>query len=141
MRNTTWRTSSGSGRRRSLLVCGIVISLTTLSAAADQTEDLARLRGEAAQLRQGLERLEARIQAIENQNRNPAAGKDARQPEGVRRKFGRRSGSRRPSGETAEPYFASCLKYRTTCQIWSSRRAWKSGMLVPGEPFLTIQNS
>lgn len=73
VRDTTWRTP-GSRRRRSFLACGIVVALTALSAAADQSEDLARLRGEAAQLRQALEKLEAKIQAIENQNRNPATG-------------------------------------------------------------------
>jgi hypothetical protein len=72
------------GRRRLLLAFGIVIALTKLSAAADQTDELAHLRAEAVQLRQALEGLEARIQVLERQNRDPAARRDTGQPQASR---------------------------------------------------------
>jgi hypothetical protein len=78
MRTTAPR-SSRSRRRWALLACGMAIALTALPAAADQSEELARLREDAAQLRQAQERLEARIQALENQNRNAPGGKDGMQ--------------------------------------------------------------
>ena len=56
--------------RPSSAALGIVIALTTSPAWADQTEDLSRLRQEAAQIRQSLEKLEAKIQALENPMRN-----------------------------------------------------------------------
>jgi hypothetical protein len=71
-------------RRPLLLACGIVLALTSLSAAAEQTDELARLRGEAAQLRQALERLDTRIQALERQNGDPVARKDSGQPDASR---------------------------------------------------------
>jgi hypothetical protein len=71
-------------RRPLLLACGIVIALATLSSAADQTDELARLREEAANLRQALERLETRIQTLERQNQDPVAPKDNGQPEASR---------------------------------------------------------
>ncbi|MGC2520978.1 MAG: hypothetical protein WA373_17935 [Burkholderiales bacterium] len=52
------------------MACAILIALATPSAGADQTGELARLREEAAQIRQSLEKLEARIQALENQSPN-----------------------------------------------------------------------
>ncbi len=60
---------------------GIVIALTTPSAAADQADELAHLRAEAVQLRQALERLEARIQVLERQDRDPATRGDTGQPQ------------------------------------------------------------
>jgi hypothetical protein len=47
-----------------------MVALAAPSAWADRSEELARLREEAAQFRQSLEKLEARIQALENQQRN-----------------------------------------------------------------------
>ena len=64
-------------RSRSFIVCGIVLALAALPVAADQTEELARLREEAVQLRQLLNKLEARIQALENQNVDPAIRKES----------------------------------------------------------------
>ncbi len=76
---------NGAPKRRPLfLACGVVIALATLSSAADQTDELARLREEAMQLRQTLEGLEARIQVLENQNRNPTTRKNTGQPEASR---------------------------------------------------------
>jgi hypothetical protein len=57
---------------RLLAIGSIVLALISLPAAADQTEELARLREEAAELRHSLNRLDARIDALENQSRNPA---------------------------------------------------------------------
>jgi hypothetical protein len=73
---------NGAPKRRPLfLACGIVVALATLSSAAGQTDELARLREEAAQLRQALGGLETRIQALERQNGDPVARKDSGQPE------------------------------------------------------------
>ncbi len=46
-----------------------MVALAAPSAWADPADELARLREEAAQFRQSLENLEARIQALENQQR------------------------------------------------------------------------
>ncbi len=73
-------------RYRSLTVCSIILALTALPVAADQTDELARLHEEAAQLRQALERLEIRIRALERQNEDPVAPKDNGQPEASRSK-------------------------------------------------------
>ena len=73
---------NGAPKRRPLfLACGIVVALATLSSAAGQTDELARLREEAAQLRQALGGLETRIQALERQNGDPVARKDSGQAE------------------------------------------------------------
>ncbi len=71
-------------RRPRLVACGIVLALTTLSVAADPTDELARLREEAAQLRQAQDRLDARIRALERQDGGPVARKDSGQPEASR---------------------------------------------------------
>ena len=68
-------------RRPSLAALGIVIALITPSAWADQTEELSRLRQEAAQIRQSLEKLEAKIQAIENPLGNQGSHLDTRPSE------------------------------------------------------------
>ncbi len=76
---------NGAPKRRPLLLaCGIVLALTTLSVAADPTDELARLREEAAQLRGALDRLDARIRTLERQDGGPVAGKDSGQPEASR---------------------------------------------------------
>ena len=78
---------NGAPKRRPLFfACGVVIALATLSSAADQTDELARLREEAVQLRQTLEGLEARIQALERQNGDPAARMDTGEPRASRGK-------------------------------------------------------
>lgn len=74
--------------RRSLAACGIIVALAAASAWADQSEDLARLREQAAQFRQSLEKLEARIQALENQQRHQDSP---------------RTGALRDSAEPAQP--------------------------------------
>jgi len=76
---------NGAPKRRPLLLaCGIVLALTTLSVAADPTDELARLREEAAQLRQALDKLDARIRALESQDGGLVARKDSGQPEASR---------------------------------------------------------
>lgn len=75
--------NSASRHRPFLLACGIAIAVTTLSVAADQSDELARLREDAVQLRAALNRLEARIQALERQNGDSAARKDSGQPGGL----------------------------------------------------------
>lgn len=57
-------------RRPSLAAFGIALALAAASAWANPPDELARLREEAAQLRQSLDRLEARIQALETQQRD-----------------------------------------------------------------------
>ena len=49
------------------------LALGALSARADQADDIARLREEAAALRQSLDKLEAEIQALEAGNPAPLA--------------------------------------------------------------------
>jgi hypothetical protein len=76
---------NGAPKRRPLLLaCGIVLALTRLSVAADPTDELARVREEAAQLRQALDRLDARIRTLERQDGGPVARKDSVQPEASR---------------------------------------------------------
>lgn len=65
----------GSGRRRAVsghrlapTACGFVIALSALSAGAGPTDELTRLREEAAELRQKLDQLDAKIRALENQS-------------------------------------------------------------------------
>ena len=62
----------------------MVVALTALPAVSDQTDELARLREEATQLRQRLDGLETRIRALEDQNPNPVARKDGGPPEASR---------------------------------------------------------
>ena|SRR6266571_3958413 len=60
-----------SGR---LLAFAIAAALTALPARADPADELTSLRQEAAQLRQSLEGLDARIRALEkNENPQPAS--------------------------------------------------------------------
>jgi uncharacterized coiled-coil protein SlyX len=69
-----FRASRARGARRNralLLACGLAASLTALSAAADQSDDLSRLREEAAQQRRELERTEAKLRALEQKNGDP----------------------------------------------------------------------
>jgi hypothetical protein len=51
-----------------LLACGVAAVLTALPAAAGQSDDLSRLREEAAQQRRELEGTEARIRALEHES-------------------------------------------------------------------------
>ena len=51
-------------KRRALLA--LALTLGALSAHADPTDELARLRSEAAALRQSLDQLDAKIEALEN---------------------------------------------------------------------------
>jgi hypothetical protein len=55
-------------RRPFLLVYGVAAALTALPAAADQSDDLSRLREEAAQQKRELEGTEARIRALEKES-------------------------------------------------------------------------
>jgi hypothetical protein len=50
------------------LACGIAAVMTAFPAAADQSDDLSRLREEAAQQRRELEGTEARIRALERES-------------------------------------------------------------------------
>lgn len=74
-----FRASCARGARRNralLLACGVAASLTALPAAADQSDDLSRLREEAAKQRQELEGTEAKIRALEQKNGDPT-GREA----------------------------------------------------------------
>jgi SmpA/OmlA family protein len=63
----------GAPRHRPLvLVCGLAAALTVVSALADQSDDLSRLREEAAKQRRDLEGTEARIRALEQKDGNAA---------------------------------------------------------------------
>jgi hypothetical protein len=66
--------------RSLVLACGLAIALSAAPAVADQSDDLARLREEAAQQRRDLEGTEARIHALEEQTGNPAARDASPQP-------------------------------------------------------------
>ena len=72
------RGGSGSLRGRSLAACGLAFALTAPGAVADHTEELARLREEAAQIRQSLNKLEAKIQALESEHLDQGERKDIR---------------------------------------------------------------
>lgn len=64
----------GIPRRRTLLLaCGVVVALTGLPAAADQSDDVSRLREEAAQQRRSLEEIETRIRALEQKSGDATA--------------------------------------------------------------------
>lgn len=58
----------GARGRWLLLACGAAAALTALPAAADQSDDLSRLREDAAQQRRELEGTEARIRALEQKS-------------------------------------------------------------------------
>jgi hypothetical protein len=63
---------------RALLACGILAACAALSARADPAEELGRLRDEAAQMRRSLDRLDAKIRALETEigdSRGGAAGR------------------------------------------------------------------
>jgi hypothetical protein len=62
-----------------LLAFGLAIGLSAVRAAADQSEDLTRLREEAAQQRRDLEGTESRIRALE-QGSGKATGRETAQP-------------------------------------------------------------
>jgi hypothetical protein len=64
----------GAPRPRSLvLACGIAAALTALAAVAEEGDDLARLREEAAQQRRQLEETEARIRALDQNGADAAS--------------------------------------------------------------------
>jgi hypothetical protein len=67
---------------RSLAAGAIVLALSSLPAAADESGELGQLRQEAAALRQSLNRLDARIEALENRNhdQNPPLRQNAEAP-------------------------------------------------------------
>lgn len=71
----------GVSRLHSLLLAfGLAIGLSAVRAAADQSEDLTRLREEAAQQRRDLEGTEARIRALGGDTGNAAARNASLQP-------------------------------------------------------------
>lgn len=59
------------------LLLALVTALSALPAAADQSDDLTRLREEAARQRSDLEGTEARIRALEQKSGDTAAGADS----------------------------------------------------------------
>lgn len=66
--------------RTLLLACGLAVSLCAARAAAGQSDDLNRLREEAAQQRRDLEGTEARIRTLERETGNAAAPNASPQP-------------------------------------------------------------
>ncbi|HYA46938.1 MAG TPA: hypothetical protein VEF92_05250 [Burkholderiales bacterium] len=89
----------------SLLGCGLVAALTAFPAIADESDELTRLRERAAQLRQELGEVEARIGALEN--------RDAAEP----KENGRAVPPRRP-----DPPAAALLPLASLKQNWSRVR-------------------
>jgi len=76
---------SGTPRRLPFLLAACVaIASAVLHAAADQTDELSGLREQAAQLRQKLEGIEARIRELEGPDRESLAPRGAAQAQGVR---------------------------------------------------------
>jgi len=67
-------------RSRLFAAAALLLALISQSVAADQTAELGQLRQEAAELRQSLNRLDARIQALEGQNQGPPPGKSVEPP-------------------------------------------------------------
>ena len=63
-------------------MCGgaLVLALGSLPGAGEESGERGQLRQEAAELRQSLNRLEARIQTLEDQNQGPALGKNIEPP-------------------------------------------------------------
>jgi hypothetical protein len=61
---------------KSLAASAIVLALISLPVVAEQSGELARLREEAAALQQSLDRVNARIRALENQSQDPAPSKN-----------------------------------------------------------------
>jgi len=66
--------------RRLLPVLGFAAGLTALQALADQSDDLTRLREEAAQQRRELEGTEARLRALEQKGGETAGRENGSQP-------------------------------------------------------------
>lgn len=75
------RSTGTSGRRLALAAFGFAIALTALSARAGPADELTQLRKEAAELRQKLDQLDAKIQALENQSPAASAKAAAARPE------------------------------------------------------------
>jgi hypothetical protein len=70
----------GALGRRLFFAWGIAAALTALPASADQSDDLARLREEAAQQRRELEGTEARLRALEQKSGETAGRENGVQP-------------------------------------------------------------
>jgi uncharacterized coiled-coil protein SlyX len=66
--------------RRLLPALGLAAGLTALQALADQSDDLTRLREEAAQQRRELEGTEARLRALEQKGGETAGRENGSQP-------------------------------------------------------------
>ncbi|HKW36320.1 MAG TPA: hypothetical protein VJO54_00755 [Burkholderiales bacterium] len=62
------------------ILFGALAALSACAAAADQSENLSRLREEAAQQRQTLEATESRIRALEQNGENASGGHAGAQP-------------------------------------------------------------
>jgi len=69
----------GTGRSL-LLACGAAAALTALAAAAGQSDDLSRLREDAAQQRRELEATEARIRTLEGKGGDAIAPRTQASP-------------------------------------------------------------
>ena len=69
-----------TARRHLLPACGLAAALSALPARADQSEDLARLREEAAKQRQDLQETESRIRALEQQKGETPVREEAPAP-------------------------------------------------------------
>jgi len=70
----------GATSRLLLLACSAAAALTALPAAADQSDDLSRLREEAAQQRRELEGTEARLRALEQKSGDTTGRGNGLQP-------------------------------------------------------------
>ena len=66
--------------RALLMACGLAVALTAFRATADPSDDLTRLREEAAQQRRDLEGTEARIRALERDTGNAGVRDPSPQP-------------------------------------------------------------
>jgi uncharacterized coiled-coil protein SlyX len=66
--------------RRLLPALGLAAGLTALQVLADQSDDLTRLRDEAAQQRRELEGTEARLRALEHKSGDTAGRENGSQP-------------------------------------------------------------
>ena len=76
------RVSTGGAFALSARACGLALALGVLPAVADQSDELTRLREEAAQQRRDLQGTESRIRALE-QKRGEAPAPDAKADTGV----------------------------------------------------------